>query len=324
MGTIEEQIRDAEGRLFSRYDVPVTEHLLDLKVGNSALRVRVLEAGSGPPVVLLHPAGFFAAHWAPMLPHIPNRRLLCVDFPGHGLSGGVDYRKHDPRHHTVAMLQQLLSKLGLGAVPMVGNSLGGMAALWLAVDEPGLVSQLVILGGPALALPGVRPDLVLALLTVPGINRLLLSLPSSPNRSRSLLKASLGRAAWAQTPQEVFEIHHLASRRPEFPLTLSTMLQTAARWFSARPHIVLADSEIAGLHQPVRFLWGDHDIFGGPEAGERAAERMQDAAVAVYPGGHHLQLDDPERCGKFISGFLAGSSSTDDGGILRHGLTAGR
>ena len=215
MSTIEEQIRDAEGRLFARYGVSVTERLLDLKVEGSALRVRVLEAGSGPPVVLLHPATFFAAHWAPMLPHIPNRRLLCVDFPGHGLSGGVDYRKHDPRQHTVAMLRQLLSELGLDAVPMVGNSLGGMAALWLAVDEPSLVSQLVILGGPGLALPGVRPDLILALLTVPGINRLLLSLPSSPNRSRTLLKAPLGRAAWAQTPQEVFEIHHLASRRPE-------------------------------------------------------------------------------------------------------------
>ena len=309
MSTIEEQIRAAEQRLFGRYDLSVTEHLLDLKVEGEELRVRVLEAGSGPPVALLHPGSWFGAMWSPMLPHVPNRRVLCVDFPGNGLSGGVDYRKHDPRHHTVAMLRQLLSELGLGPVPLVGNSLGGMSALWLTVDEPNLVSHLVILGLPAVGLPGGGPDLVLSLLSVPGINRLLLSLPSSPNRSRSLLKAPLGRAAWAQTPQEVFEIHHLASRRPEFALTLSTMLQTAARWFSARPHIVLADSEIAGLHQPVRFLWGDNDMFGGPEIGERAADLMPDAAIAIHPGGHHLQLDDPKRCGRFVSEFLAGSPS---------------
>ncbi len=315
MSAIEEQIRDAEGRLFARYDVSVTEHLLHLKVEGSALRVRVLETGSGPPVMLLHPATLFAAHWAPMLPHIPNRRLLCVDFPGHGLSDGVDYRNHDPRSHTVAMLRQLLSELGLGAVPMVGNSLGGMAALWLAVDEPSLVPQVVIFGVPALALPGVRPSLILSLLTVPGINRLLLSLPSSPNRSRGLLKAPLGRAAWAQTPQEVFEIHDLASRRPEFALTLSTMLQTASRWFSPRPHIVLADSELAGLHQPVRFIWGENDMFGGPEIGERAAELMQDAAIAIYPGGHHPQLDDPKRCGRSISEFLTASTLARKGAL---------
>jgi pimeloyl-ACP methyl ester carboxylesterase len=87
-------------------------------------------------------------------------------------------------------------------------------------------------------------------------------------------------------------------------------LQTAARWFAPRPHIVLSDSELAGLHQPVRFLWGDNDMFGGPEIAERAADLMRDAAVAVYPGGHHLQLDDPERCGKFVSEFLTGSPAT--------------
>jgi pimeloyl-ACP methyl ester carboxylesterase len=180
-----------------------------------------------------------------------------------------------------------------------------MAALWLAVDEPSLVSHLVILGIPAVALPGGGPNVILSLLSVPGINRLLLSLPSSPNRSRSLLKAPLGRAAWAQTPQEVFEIHHLTSRRPEFAPTTATLLQNLFRWRTPRPHIELTDPELAGLRQPVRFLWGDNDMFGGPEIAERAAGLMQDAAVEVHPGGHHLQIDDPERCGRFISEFLS-------------------
>ncbi len=188
MSTIEEQIRDAEGRLFARYDVSATEHLLDLKVGGSALRVRVLEAGSGPPIVLLHPGLWFGAQWLPLLQHIPNRRLLCIDLPGHGLSGGVDYRKHDPRDHTAAMFRQLLSELGLGAVPMVGNSLGGMAAIHLAVDEPSLVSHVVIFG-QNVALPGARLNWSLALLSLPGVNRLFWSLPSSP-RARGGLRPS--------------------------------------------------------------------------------------------------------------------------------------
>ena len=45
MSTIEEQVRHAEGRLSARYDLSLIEHLLELKVGGSALRVRVLEAG---------------------------------------------------------------------------------------------------------------------------------------------------------------------------------------------------------------------------------------------------------------------------------------
>jgi len=99
MHAIEEQIRDAEGRLFARYDVSVTEHRLDLKVEGSPLRVRVLEAGSGSSVVRLHPASWFGADWAPLLPHLSDRRLLCVDFPGHGLrrSPKPEFRCRTPR-----------------------------------------------------------------------------------------------------------------------------------------------------------------------------------------------------------------------------------
>jgi pimeloyl-ACP methyl ester carboxylesterase len=221
----------------------------------------------------------------------------------------VDYREHDFRQHTVAMLQQLWSALGLGATPVLGSSLGGMSALWLAVADPNLVSKLVILGVPAIALRGAKLDLALRLLTIPGLNRLLLSLPSSPENSRRLSKGAFGPGALARTPREAFEIHHLAGRRPEFGTTLTTMLQTATRWFSPLPRVVLTDSEIAGLHQPVRFIWGDRDIYGGSEVGNRAAGLMQDAALAVHPGGHFPQLDDPERCGKLVSEFLSVTSS---------------
>jgi pimeloyl-ACP methyl ester carboxylesterase len=309
MSTIEEQIRAAEGRLFARYDVSLTEHLLDLKVEGSALRIRVLEAGSGPPVVLLHPAFWFAAQWVPLLSHIPNRRLLCVDLPGHGLSGEVDYRKHDLRHHTVAMLRQLWSELGLAATPVLGNSLGGMAALHLAFDEPSLVSHVVIFG-QNVALPGGRIEFIPPLLTLPGVCRLLLSLPSSPKLSRTISKPALGPAALAQTPEEMFEIHYLASRRPEVARSLSTLLRAVLRWRTVRPNLVLAESELAGLIQRVRFIWGKDDMAGGPEIGERAAELMRDAAIAIYPGGHCQQLDDPERCGKFVSEFLSDSIGT--------------
>ena len=64
----------------------------------------------------------------------------------------------------------------------------------------------------------------------------------------------------------------------------------------------------------MRFIWGTNDIFGGPEIGERAAELMGDAAIAIYPGGHCLQLDDPERCGRFVSEFLTASTLAREGG----------
>ncbi len=311
--SIEQRIREVESRLLARYHVSMVEHRLSLTVEGSPLTVRVLEAGSGPPVVLLHPGTWFGTMWAPMLPHVSDRRILCVELPGHGLSGSVDYRRHHARDHTVALLGQVLSHFGIGRVPLVGNSLGGMSALWLAVDDPERVSQLVIMGVPAVGIAGGAPDFALSLMSIPVLNRLLLKLPSSPEQSRNLMKGSFGPKAWAQAPRELFEIHYLAGRRPEFAPTVSTLLQTLFRWKTPRPRMTLSDDELAGIQQPVRFLWGDKDLFGGPEIAERAAALMPDATVAVHPGGHHLQIDDPERCGRFLSDALAGESSATEG-----------
>ena len=300
-----ERIRDAERRLFHRCQARVSERFVTVTVNDSPLRLRVLESGCGSPILLLHPAGWFAAQWAPLIPHLPGHRLLCLDFPGHGLSDGVDYRKQEPRAHTVSMLRELLAALALGSVQLVGNSLGGMAAFWLTIAEPSLVSSVVILGLPGSVLPGARADLAIAALSVPRINRLLLKLPSNAKRSRALARRPLGEIACSHMLEEMYEIQYLASRRAEFGLSLSTFMETTLRWRSPRPHVVLSNAELGRIRQPVQFIWGEADIYAAPAIGRDAAQRMPHATLEVRPGGHFPQLDDPEACGRSIAAFLS-------------------
>ena len=53
--------------------------------------MRVLEAGDGPPVVLVHGSGMSGSTWAPLMPYLPANRLIAVDLPGFGLSDPFDY-----------------------------------------------------------------------------------------------------------------------------------------------------------------------------------------------------------------------------------------
>jgi pimeloyl-ACP methyl ester carboxylesterase len=299
---IEPRLRDAERRLFARHGLAPAERWLALD--EHALRVRVLEVGSGPPLVLLHAAGWFAAQWTPLLPHLAGRRLLLIDLPGHGLSGGLEYRRAPARGLMSAALRGVLAALGLPAVPVVGSSLGGMAALWLALDAPERVDRLVLLGLPGSALPGARPDLGLALMSVPGVNRLLLRLPASPERSRALSRRPFG-TAFARTPGEIFEIHYLASRRPEFVQSVASFLEATLRWRTPRPGSVLAPAEIAAIAQPTLFVWGADDVYGPPAIAERALALMPRAELEVVPGGHFPHLDDPAGCAARIARFLA-------------------
>ena len=61
--------------------MPVTERRLQL----AGVSTAVLEGGDGPPVVLLHGPGEYAAHWMRVIPDlVTTHRVVAPDLPGHG------------------------------------------------------------------------------------------------------------------------------------------------------------------------------------------------------------------------------------------------
>ena len=304
MTRLETRLRSAERALFAHCGVEPSEHLVHAGSAADAPRLRVLAFGTGAPVVCLHAASWFGAHWAPLCAQLSGRRLYCVDMPGHGLSDAVDYPDRELRAFQVRLFTSLLGGLGLTHVSVVGNSLGGMTALWLALDSRDLVSRVVILGVPATSLPGARPDLLLSLLSVRGLNRLLLALPATATTSRLSMRTALGAHSVARVPPELFTIHSLARRRPEFARTTASWMPATHAWRHARSGVVLTDGELATLRQPVHFVWGDHEAFGGPEIARRAAALIPRASVEILRSGHHPQLSDPSGCARAIARVL--------------------
>jgi len=129
MAELEAGIRRAETALFAQFGLTPSERFVVVDAGGARARLRVLEVGSGSPVLFLHAASWFAAHWAPLLAHLPGWRAICVDMPGHGLSDGVDYRDQDLRKLQVEIFSQLFDQLAISGAPVVGNSLGGIRVL---------------------------------------------------------------------------------------------------------------------------------------------------------------------------------------------------
>jgi pimeloyl-ACP methyl ester carboxylesterase len=168
---IESGIRAAEIDIFRRFQIAPVETVIPIEADGTTTSIRVLSFGEGQPILFLHAASWFAAHWSELCSLLKGYRCHCVDMPGHGLSGAADYSGKTLRAFQVELFGKVARALGLRKAPVIGNSLGGMTALWLALGAPQLVDRVVILGVPATALRGARPDLILSLLSTPYLRR---------------------------------------------------------------------------------------------------------------------------------------------------------
>jgi pimeloyl-ACP methyl ester carboxylesterase len=258
----------AERRLFGACGVRVQSRRVPL--ADPPVGVRVLDAGDGPPLVLVHGSGMSASTWAPLMPYLGAYRLIAFDLPGFGLSDTFDYGTRPLRANAVAQLSSLLDALGLERAPIVGTSLGGMGAFCLARDAPHRVIALASLGVPAVALAGMHGDPFFTALSTPGLGQLVARIrsPNVATTRRSLSRGVIGPRAAERAPDGFFEVVHKGMRRVGFRTAMLSHMRLAMRLGRPRPENFLSEAELRQIAVPVLMIWGDEDPYGGP--GDRA------------------------------------------------------
>lgn len=120
--------------------------LLPKDVSARGARIRFVEAGAGPPLLLVHDFVATRAMWsASAMRFAENFHVVAPDLPGFGAS-----EKPDPHRYAYGWdafsdsLFDLVAALGLGRVHVCGHGMGGGVALSLAARHPALVSKLVL------------------------------------------------------------------------------------------------------------------------------------------------------------------------------------
>jgi pimeloyl-[acyl-carrier protein] methyl ester esterase len=301
---------EAEGRVFTGYGLAPQPRRL--RLGEPALGVRLLEVGSGEPVVFLHGLSLCSAHWAPLIAGLGERRSIVIDMPGHGESDGVDFRGVDLRSWHSTFLVGLLDGLGLDSAHIVGHSYGGMFGLWLALDAPQRVRSVVSIGTPSIAI-GARPDWLFRMLGAPVVGWLTLRSPMPGPVHRATVARALGRAAIKSAPRDLWRATYLGTRRPGFASTANGYLHEQFRGQrTGSPNYVLTDGELTRIDQPVLFVWGERDDRYQPiEDARQKAELIPHGAFQVVPGGHEPWLDHPQPCICAVNSFWAAQHRLD-------------
>lgn len=261
-------------------------------------RVHYHEAGSGPPVLLLHGGGPGASGWSNFNRNIASLatryRAILPDAPGFGqsesrdLSAGLFSAMADA-------LRGLLDELGIDKAHLVGNSMGGGAAIKFAMDCPDRVDKLVLMApGGLLAPVGVMPSEGLKILfnfyaQEPTAERLQSFLSCMVYDARSL------------TPELIAERLESASdpavlANPPFKPGAPPPVEELWR-----------DQRFARLEHPVLLLWGRDDRTLPLDCAFSALKQLQNAQLHVFSRcGHWVQWEKCAAFNRLVADFLAG------------------
>lgn len=103
------------------------------------------EKGQGSPLVLLHGFMGSSADWTALSGKVAGDfRTLAIDLPGHGRSASPVLSQRYSMDAAARDIVTLLEKLEIKQINLLGYSMGGRLALYLAVNWPSLVHKLIL------------------------------------------------------------------------------------------------------------------------------------------------------------------------------------
>jgi pimeloyl-ACP methyl ester carboxylesterase len=274
----------------------------DMKVG-AGRRVHVIEAGKGPPVVLLHGTSTSSLLLLPLLERLEGVRAIAVDRPGFGLSDPAGVPRERFRTGAVEFLDQVLDELQLDTAALAGNSMGGTWALWYALARPDRLHRLVLLGAAPL-LPGTRVPPPLRLLATPVVGELLQRLTNPNPKLVVRMMGSMGEQDTIINYPDQIKALVAAGNDPVISEVNLAEVRAVISPLGFRRSLRVRPDELRQLSVPTLLLWGDHDPVGAVKVAQVTANLIPNAHLEVLPAGHGPWLGNPDRTAELVSKFV--------------------
>lgn len=265
----------------------------DVKAGG--VRLRLLETGEGPPVLLLH--GMFADRttWSPIVEALRSEfRFIAPDLPGFGESEKPPAKRF--RYDIDAFVEciaDLYAALGLGPAAVVGHGLGGAIALSLGTRHAELVSHLVLIDAQCYP---ARLDLQWRLARLPVVGTFVIRQLLGKTAFRALYRERLLGTKSAVPLRQIDRYFTQFSAPPARESALATLRAT----HDTRALV----AQTARVRAPTLVVWGRHDRIYPAAFGHRLAREIRGAGFELVDAGHSAHEEAPAIVATTLSRFL--------------------
>ena len=258
-------------------------------------RIRYLDYGSGPTLVLLHGMASSWQWWLENIPTLGRRhRIIAVDLPGCGNSEQLP-PPAEMSHYAHTVLG-LLDHLGIRSATVAGHSMGGLVAIAMSQVAPQQVKKLILVDAGGAPMTERRLAATLVLLRM-----------CAAVMQRGFVRRGLATSA---------RLRRIALRGAFFdPDRLSPALAAQTMPLFAGPGFIdsvaaagraVRSTEPESIRCPVLLVWGERDMVAPVRGARDMDARLADSELVVLPNvGHSPMVESPDTFNELVLAFTA-------------------
>jgi pimeloyl-ACP methyl ester carboxylesterase len=280
----------------------ITERQMTIATPHVSISTEYFTAGSGQPLLLLHGVADSAHSWQWVMPTLARtHQIYAPSLPGFGNSAkpDIDYSPH----FFTTFVTAFLDNLGLQRVSIVGNSLGGLIGMRLALSAPDRVNSLVLIDSAGL---GREISPTLRGLTLPGAGQLLAAVGQTEAGARSwaFSVSNLLFANPDRVPSVWREQLYRMARMPGYLEATVGAVRGGNTAVAQKKREIMLD-QLPQLNMPTLVIWGEQDRILPAHQAQASVDRLPQGQLALLPNcGHVPQIEQPEQVQTLLEQFL--------------------
>jgi len=241
-------------------------------------------------------SGHLEAFTRNIVPHVrAGFECHAIDAMGHGYTDKPPFPYEIPRY--VEHLVAYMDACGIDRAHLVGESLGGWIAGWLASERPERVGKLeMVAAGGTKANPEVMDRIKTS--THKAVHT------DDPELTRARLNL-LFHDPEKDVSDELVEVRHEIYHTPEFVAGIDNLL--ALQEMEIRRRNLLQPDRLARIEAETLVVWGTNNPFGAVPEAQAMADAIPHSRLEIFPDcGHWPQHEHPERFNDLSVRFLRG------------------
>jgi pimeloyl-ACP methyl ester carboxylesterase len=262
------------------------------------IRTRSIQAGSGETVLFLHGTGATAEAFARnVVPLATRYDARAIDILGHGLTGTIDGPLS--KEAFIGHVIDYMDEAGIERAHVIGNSLGGWIAIWLALMHPSRVRKIVNIVGPHFAVPISEETRAQTQAAADRLKKLSKDLADDPTPQH--MRARLGwlfHNVERDLTDELVDVRWTLYKRSTNGKQVSN--------FVGNPGAgnILTPERLAKLEHSTLLVWTDHNPAPAAVA-ESVVGCLPDGELIVMKNcGHWPQWEDAATFNRMVMTFL--------------------